>query len=177
MRAFIAIETSAELREKMAELQKQLDIDGVNLVEKENLHLTLHFLGEIDENTKDRVVQAMSKINSKKFEMSCGGVGAFPSNNYIRVIWVGAEAPEIREIYEQLGGELAKIGLKKEEFSPHITLARVKFLKDKSKLTEFLGESSEIEIGDCVVDRVILKKSTLTPKGPVYENVYEKKLL
>jgi len=177
MRVFIAIETSAELREKMAELQKQLAVDGVKLVEKENLHLTMYFLGEIDEHMKERVMQAMNKINCKKFELVCKGVGAFPSNNYIRVIWVAAEAPELREIHEQLGGELSKLGFKKEDFSPHITLARVKFLKDKTKLAEFLEENAETEIGDCIVDRVILKKSTLTPKGPIYENVHEKKLL
>jgi 2'-5' RNA ligase len=177
MRVFIAIETSAELREKMAELQRQLATDGVKLVEKENLHLTLHFLGEIDEHMKERVVQAMNKINCKKFEMSCSGVGAFPSRNYMRVIWVAAEAPELRKIYEQLGGELSKLGFKKEDFSPHITLARVKFLKDKNKLAKFLEENAETEIGNCVVDRVVLKKSTLTPKGPIYETVHEKRLL
>ena len=177
MRAFIAIETSEELREEMVKLQKQLGIEGVKLVEKENLHLTMHFLGEIDENMKEKVMQAMNKINSKKFEMSCKGVGAFPSKNYMRVIWVAAEAPELKQIYEQLGEELAKLGFKKEDFSPHITLARVKFLKDKTRLAEFLEENAETEIGDCAVDRVLLKKSTLTPKGPVYESVYEKKLL
>jgi len=177
MRAFVAIETSAELRDKMAELQKQLAVEGVKLVEKGNLHLTLHFLGEIDEHMKERVIQAMNKVDCKSFELACKGVGAFPSNNYMRVIWVAAEAPELRKIHEQLGGELAKLGFKKEDFSPHITLARVKFLKEKAKLTEFLEKNAETEIGECIVDRVILKKSTLTPKGPIYENVHEKKLL
>ncbi|NYZ78676.1 RNA 2',3'-cyclic phosphodiesterase [Candidatus Micrarchaeota archaeon] len=177
MRTFIAIETSEELREKMAELQKQLAIEGVKPVEKENLHLTLHFLGEIDEVMKDKVIKGMDKLNCKKFEMSCEVVGAFPSKNYIRVIWVGAEAPELKQIYDQLGTEFARLGFKQEQFSPHITLARVKFLKDKEKLTEFLEENEQVELGDCKVDGVFLKKSTLTPKGPIYENVYEKKLL
>jgi len=176
MRAFIAVEIDEELRAKIAELQKQLSIEGVKLVEKENLHLTLFFLGEIDEKMKEKVIQAMDKINCKKFEMSCRGVGAFPSNNYIRVIWVGVEAPELKIIHNQLGEELARLGFKKEELSPHITLARVKFLKDKTRLYEFLRENSELELGDCAVDRVALKKSTLTPKGPIYENAYEKKL-
>jgi 2'-5' RNA ligase len=52
----------------------------------------------------------------------------------------------------------------------------VKFLKDKTRLYEFLRENSELELGDCAVDRVALKKSTLTPRGPIYENAYEKKL-
>jgi 2'-5' RNA ligase len=176
MRVFIAIEVSDELREKMVSLQKQLSIDGVKLVEKENLHLTMHFLGEIDESMKDKVIKAMDKLNCRKFEMSCTGVGAFPSKNYIRVIWVGAEAPELKQIYDQLGTEFARLGFKQEQFSPHITLARVKFLKDKEKLSEFLEENEGIEIGECKVEGVFLKKSTLTPKGPIYENVYEKKL-
>jgi 2'-5' RNA ligase len=177
MRAFVAIEASEEVREKMSELQKQLSLDGVKLVEKENLHLTLFFLGDIDEAMKDKVIKGMDKLNCKKFEMSCKGVGAFPSNSYIRVVWVGAEAPQLKQIYDQLGEELAKLGFKKEDFSPHITLARVKFLRDKTSLSEFLEDNAEVEIGDCVIDKVILKKSTLTPKGPIYESVYEKKLL
>jgi 2'-5' RNA ligase len=177
MRAFIAVEVSDELREMLAELQKQLSLDGVKLVEKENLHLTLHFLGEIDEGMKEKVIKAMDKLNCKKFEMSCEGVGAFPSKNYIRVIWVGVEAPELKQIYEQLGTEFARLGFKQEQFSPHITLARVKFLKDKEKLAEFLEENEQVEVGECKVEGVFLKKSTLTPKGPVYENVFEKKLL
>jgi len=177
MRTFIAVEVDERLKEKMAELQKQLSIDGVKLVEKENLHLTLHFLGEIDDTMKGEVTQAMEKVNCRKFEMSCNRVGAFPSRNYIRVIWVGVDAPELKSIHDQLGGELARLGFKREDFSPHITLARVKFLKDKTKLIEFLETNAETELGDCTVDRILLKKSMLTPKGPVYENVYEKKLI
>jgi len=176
MRAFIAIEVSDELREKMTELQKQLSLDGVKPVEKENLHLTLHFLGEMDETMKEKVIKAMDKLSCKKFEMSCEGVGAFPSKNYIRVIWVGAEAPELKQIYDQLGTEFARLGFKQEQFSPHITLARVKFLKDKEKLSEFLEENKQLELGECKVEGVFLKKSTLTPRGSIYENVYEKKL-
>jgi 2'-5' RNA ligase len=177
MRAFIAVEVDEQLREKMSELQKQLSLDGVKLVEKENLHLTMHFLGEIDEAMKDKVINAMDKLSCRKFEMSCEGVGAFPSNNYIRVIWVGAEAPELKQIYDQLGTEFAQLGFKQEQFSPHITLARVKFLKDKKKLSEFLEENEGLELGECKVEGVFLKKSTLTPKGPIYETVYEEKLL
>jgi 2'-5' RNA ligase len=177
MRAFTAVEVDEQLREKMSELQKQLSLEGVKLVEKENLHLTLHFLGEIDESMKEKVIKAMDKLNCKKFEMSCEGVGAFPSKGYIRVIWVGVEAPELKQIYDQLGTEFDRLGFKQEQFSPHITLARVKFLKDKEKLVEFLEENEQVEIGECKVEGVFLKKSTLTPKGPVYENVYEKKLL
>ncbi|MEM3555395.1 MAG: RNA 2',3'-cyclic phosphodiesterase [Candidatus Micrarchaeia archaeon] len=175
MRAFIAVEVSDELREKIATLQKNLSIEGVKLVEKENLHLTLFFLGEIDERMKERVIQAMNKMNFGKFEVSCRGVGAFPSRNYIRVIWVGVEAPELKKIHSELGKELSQLGFKKEEFSPHITLARVKFLKDKGALNEFLEENSQSEFGECIVDRIILKKSTLTPEGPIYENVHEVK--
>lgn len=177
MRAFIAIEVSEELKDKMSKMQKQLSLEGVKLVERENLHMTLQFLGEIDEKMREKVIQAMEKVSCSKFELSCKGISAFPSRNYIRVIWVGAEAPEAKSIYDQLSCELAKLGFKKEDFSPHITLARVKFLKDKQALAEFLEDNEEAEIGDCIVDRVILKKSTLTPKGPVYENSYEKKLL
>lgn len=177
MRAFIAVETSEELKDKIAELQKKLEMEGVKLVERDNLHLTLHFLGEIDERMKEKVVDAMNKLNFRKFEMRCRGVGAFPSRNRMRVVWVGADAPELKEIHEQLGKELGKLGFKREEFSPHITLARVKFLKNKNRLAEFINANSEVELGSCAVDRVLLKKSTLTPNGPIYENIHEAKLL
>jgi 2'-5' RNA ligase len=177
MRAFIAVEVDEQLREKMSKLQNQLSLDGVKPVEKENLHLTLQFLGEIDESMKEKVAQAMDKLSFKKFEMSCKGVGAFPSRNYMRVVWVGAEAPELKEIYSQLATELVKLGFKQEGFSPHITLARVKFLKEKEKIIQFLEENERLELGKCMVEGVFLKRSTLTPKGSIYENVHEMKLL
>jgi len=177
MRTFIAVEVDEKLREKMAELQKQLALEGVKLVERDNLHLTLHFLGEINEEMKDKVIQAMDKLNYKPIEMVCKGVGAFPSRNSIRVVWVGAEVPELKNIHEQLSEELSKLGFEPEEFSPHITLARVKFPKEKEKLKRFIQEHEQLELGKCTITGVFLKKSMLTPKGPVYGNVHEKSFL
>jgi len=173
MRAFIAIEISEELKGRVEKIKEEIEGEGIKVVEKEKLHLTLHFLGEIDERKKEEVIEAMNKIRIKKFELNCKGVGAFPSLNYMRVVWIGVEADELRELHTRLGGELKKIGLKVEEYSPHITIARVKFIKEKEKLMNFLKNYRDEEFGRCLIRGVILKKSTLTPQGPVYENVHE----
>jgi 2'-5' RNA ligase len=176
MRAFIAVEISDEVKERIEKIKNEIEGEGIRPVEKENMHITLHFLGEIDERKKNEVIEAMDKINVKKFELNCQGAGVFPSMNYMRVIWVGVEAGELRELHKQLGDELKKIGFRVEEYSPHLTIARVKFIKDKEKLASFIKNYNELEFGKCLIDRVILKNSTLTLNGPIYENVHEVKL-
>lgn len=176
MRAFIAVEISDELKDRIEKIKKEVEGEGIKPVEKENMHITLHFLGEIDESRKDEVIEAMDKVKIKKFELNCQGAGAFPSMNYIRVIWIGVGADELRELHKQLGDALKGSGFKIEEYSPHLTIARVKFIKDKEKLATFIKNYSELEFGKCLVDKVILKKSALTPSGPIYENIHEVKL-
>ncbi len=176
MRAFIAVELSEELRGRLAEFAKAFDFAGVKPVETENLHITLFFLGEIDERTQGKVVDAMQKVSVPPFKLKCSGVGVFPNPNFIRVVWAGCENGSLSKIYEQLSPEMRRLRYKIEPFRAHVTVARVKSPEAKEKVQKALGKFEGADFGACEIKSIALKKSTLTPTGPVYETVYEKRL-
>ena len=176
MRAFIAVELSEEVRAKLSEFATALDFEGVKPVEAENLHITLFFLGEIDDRTRGKVIDAMEKVSAKPFTLQVSGAGVFPNPNFIRVAWAGCEATELKEIYSQLSPEMRKLRYKIEQFNPHVTVARVKSPEAKSRVQEVLKKFEKKKFGSCEVAKILLKKSVLTPGGPVYETVYEKPL-
>jgi len=176
MRAFIAVELGEEVRGRLADFAKALDFEGVKLVERENLHITLFFLGEIDDRTTVKVVEALGKVTVPRFTLSCKGVGVFPNPNFIRVAWAGCENENLTKIYEQLAPEMRKLRYKIEPFRGHVTVARVKDPSAKENVNAVLAKFRDFDFGACTVGRVVLKKSTLTPQGPVYEDVFEKML-
>ena len=174
MRAFVAVELNDAVRGKIAALQAGLPA-GIKPVERENLHLTLAFLGEIDEVKAEEVKAALDAISAIPFEAKCLGVGVFPSMNFVRVVWVGIRegAHALSLLHASSSYALAPLGFKKEEFSPHITIGRPKARVD---VRMFVRQHEDDEFGAFLVDRLVLKKSTLTPAGPIYESVHEKRL-
>ena len=112
--------------------------------------------------------------------MEFKGVGTFPNIRNPRVIWVGIEkgASELSEIYGQLEPKLRKIGLipDKKGFSPHLTIARVRSGRNRSELVNILGDLKLYDFGVMRADILRLKKSTLTPTGPIYSTIHEIKL-
>lgn len=170
MRSFIAIDVPLELRQKIAGLQSEIATYDVKLVEPQNMHFTLKFLGEVDESVLTSVTAKLKEdaSNFKPFDAVIKGLGVFPGLNYMRVIWLGCE--DIFNLQQAVEDALSSIS-KKEKPSPHLTIARVRSPKDKDKLIAFVEKNKNIEIGSFVVDEIKLKKSTLTPKGPVYEDV------
>ena len=178
MRAFIAVPVSEEVKAKIEPFRKQLGaISGIKAIEPENLHITLFFLGEIGEERKNEVVSAMERISTPKFQLNFSGAGAFPNPNFIRVLWVGCEDENLAKLYSELATSVSRMGYALEDFRAHLTVARVKDPAGKPGAQEALGKFKDSDFGSCLIDRVALFKSTLTPDGPVYEEVYEKKLV
>lgn len=184
MRTFIAIPLPAEIRHTLLSLQRELGQTGADVkwVEPENIHLTLKFLGELNEKKVPPVCQALEETARAKsaFGARLGPVGAFPATSSPRTIWVGLGKgeEETAEIARALEERIARIGIPKEkrEFTPHITIGRTRSAKNIGKLKEALASCRERfgnEGYEFSVDRVILFKSTLTPKGPIYENIKE----
>lgn len=172
MRCFLAVDADEALKPQLVELQQQLDETAdVKRVEPENLHFTLKFLGEASDDQISYVKNVVSALLEKRqaFEISLRGVGAFPSINYVRVVWVGA--PEMHDLQHSIEQALCPPFEKERDITPHLTLARVRFVKDKAPLAEFLRNNKDIEIGTMAVDKVKLKRSLLSPKGPVYEDI------
>ena len=180
-RGFIAVDIGPF--PKMIEFEnyiKNTDAD-VKLVEPKNIHITLKFLGDTDENLIDKIEEIMKKSveKIKPFEIELKGSGVFPNNNYIRVIWIGINNFEnLKTISYRIDEQLSKLGFEKEkrDFSAHLTLARVKSLKNKDKLLQIIEKYKETDFIKINVDTIRLKKSELTPKGPIYTIVREVKL-
>ena len=173
IRTFIAVDLPERFIKDIEKIEALLDVPGIKLVEPKLVHITLKFLGDIPENNVDAIVSALSQVNCIPFEARIKGVGVFPKPAYIKVIWLGAQGN-----FEALHGEVERVLLpfkfaKDHQFSPHATLARVKQLRDKASVLEKISRLSETDLGTMSVDSITLKKSTLTPEGPIYETLRE----
>lgn len=184
MRAFIAVELPKEIGQKLALLQEELKKQNADVkwVEAKNIHLTLKFLGEIEDEIVDSLYEIMQEVakDKKAFSLRICSMGAFPKTEAPRVIWVGIDRgdKEIKEIAKELEEKIYKIGVAKEkrDFSSHITIARVRSSLNRIKLIEALKvlKSKMCENNlEFTVNKITLLKSTLTPKGPIYEALKE----
>lgn len=180
-RGFIAIDIEA--CPKLTEFENEIKKTGadVKLVETENVHVTLKFLGDTEEVLVDGIEKIMNNAvkETKSFNIQLKGTGVFPNQNYIKVIWVGIEHGDpIGAIAHEIDDKLSKLGFEKEKrgFSPHLTIARVKTSKNKEKLLQIIEKYRDVEFTDIKVDSVKLKKSDLTPKGPIYTTLKEVKI-
>ncbi|MEM2192349.1 MAG: RNA 2',3'-cyclic phosphodiesterase [Candidatus Hadarchaeales archaeon] len=178
VRAFVAVKISDEVRRKLVEVQGALAKAGAEqkLVEPENLHLTLKFLGEVQQEKIRRIVEKVSEAvaGTEPFDIHVAGIGAFPSIGYARVVWAGmAEGGEkVAEVQKKIDSALTSLGFSPErDFHPHITLSRVKFVREKARFVEFLKEMAKADFGVTRVDSVSLEQSTLTSKGPIYSTL------
>jgi RNA 2',3'-cyclic 3'-phosphodiesterase len=180
MRTFIAIELPQEIKDTLGRLQQKLKAAGADVkwVEPANIHLTLKFLGEIDEPAKERISVSLEKICRSRptFNISLSSCGAFPSIDSPRVIWAGIKEgdSQIKQIALDIEDALAQIGLPKEDrdFSSHITLGRTRSSKNRRQLSELLSSLKPLE-GSFPAAKITLYKSSLTPRGPVYEILQE----
>ncbi|UCF12356.1 MAG: RNA 2',3'-cyclic phosphodiesterase [Thermoplasmatales archaeon] len=153
----------------------------VKLVEPQNIHITLKFLGDVQEDNIDEIEQIME--NSVKeidpFTLKLSGTGVFPNQNYIRVVWIGIKDAEIIEtISTSIDERLSQLGFKREKrgFSAHLTIGRVKTAKNKQLLLKAIERYKDFEFSTQEVKSIKLKKSDLTPKGPIYTTLREVKL-
>jgi 2'-5' RNA ligase len=187
MRTFIAIELPQEIKDALGRLQGQLKASGADVkwVAPNNIHLTLKFLGEIDDSQLDgvkRIIEDVAKSQSC-FSIHLSSLGAFPKINFPRVIWVGFSEgdTETKEIAKELEERIAKVGIPKETrpFSSHITIGRVRSALNREKLIQSLqaiANDFDRQSLFCIVTKVTLFKSTLTPQGPIYEILKEANL-
>lgn len=187
MRTFIAIELPQEIKDFFKGIQDQLKSSqaDVKWVEPKNIHLTLKFLGEIDERKIDEVIEVARGLakENKLFYIRLSSVGAFPNANYPRVIWIGIDKgdAQVKQIASLLEEGLSRVGLPKEKrpFSSHITIGRVRSGLNRKNLTDALSNvalnfnQASLEFP---VEKIILFKSTLTPGGPIYEALHSANL-
>lgn len=176
IRSFLAIELPKEIIGKLSEIQDNLkpSVSQVKWVRPESVHLTLKFFGNIEEKTVDEISQVLKKVAAKisAFVIDVKDIGVFPNILRPRVIWVGVESSgrTLDILYKETEVSLKKIGFEPEqrEFRAHLTLGRVKSLKDKRQLTEQIENLKGYEVGSFRVENLFLFKSDLRPTGAIY---------
>jgi 2''-5'' RNA ligase len=176
MRCFIAVEISdAKILDKLYSIASLLNIKGVKPVERENLHITLKFLGEINETVVDILKNALKKVKFMKFNVHVYGLGAFPKVSNPRVVWAGVKEgfQELITLYNFVNEEIKSEGLRFEEegFHPHITLARVKYRENIKEVIKLINDYMNEDFGTFEVDHFNLKQSILTSNGPIYKDI------
>lgn len=169
MRLFIAIDFN-ELKDYFLELQGLLPKNAkLSLIK--TFHLTLKFLGEVQPNDADKVADILKKTKFQSFSVHLGSIGIFPTENYIRVVWVGLTSEEnMLELQKSIDESLKGMFKKEKDFKAHITLARVKHPEDKKAFLEQL-KNIKVESKKVEIKNFRLVRSTLTPKGPVYDDL------
>ena len=183
IRSFVAVECNdGSLHSRFEEAQGRLKATGasIKLVEVENIHITLKFLGDIQDHQVDEVSRVISDITFEPFEFTVEGVGVFPNLKRPKTIWAGISSGvgELANLFNVVNGGLAKLGFEKDRrrFHPHLTIARVRGGQNRDSLVDALLGLEEMEFGKVRVDRIYLKKSVLTPRGPIYSTLAESKL-
>ena len=176
IRSFIAIELSSLIKSKIEEIQNKLksSTSSVRWVRPEGIHLTLKFLGNIEEEKiseiSDVVTQCTSDITS--FPLTVRTLGSFPNEKNPKVIWVAAsdDSGNLSKLQQTLENRLSRVGFKVEKrtFSPHLTLGRLKSPKGKRELINNLADYKQLECGTFKAQEVCLFKSELKPSGAIY---------
>jgi 2'-5' RNA ligase len=180
IRAFIAIDLTPEIIQRLeqvsAQLRKRLEGVPVRWALVDNIHLTLKFLGDVSLANVDMLKKMLqTEVDGHHaFEISVGGLGAFPTTHRPRVVWVGVEAPaELNAIQSGVESAMARLGYAREErpFSPHLTLGRVS-RNAVGRDERLIGDAIEAIklgfLGVARVNEVHLYKSDLQPNGAVY---------
>jgi 2'-5' RNA ligase len=180
IRSFVSIdlEDARILSEVGSVASTLLSLDGdLKPVERENIHVTLKFLGNVDSVRIEEVKVALSKVKFSRFQMEIKGAGAFPSFSRMSVIWVGiAEGwTQVQQVYEQTETLFSGLGFSREtrSFSPHITIARVKTGRRRDEIASLLRRLEEKSFGTFTADKVRLKQSVLSGSGPRYSTLLE----
>jgi len=183
-RLFIATPISSEVEKELARIISTLKNAGgpVKWVEPSNIHLTLKFLGDTNEKLIPQIKEIIDNVAAthKKVPTTLNSLGAFPTLNRPRVYWVDLKDrdADLEKMASALDNAVHGLGFEKESrpFRSHLTLGRVKFPENLQKLNEAVRNIKVIPLPQ-VFGRIILFKSTLTPRGSIYDKLHESKLM
>jgi len=173
IRLFVALELPAKMRERLAALQG--GVPGARWTTDEQMHLTLRFIGEVDENVAHDIDDALAGVRAPAFELELAGVGEFGGKKP-RALWAGVRAKDaLLHLQKKIETALQRIGLPPEErkFSAHVTLARMR-TAPREKVVQFLTHHALFASAPFGVKEFVLFSSHLGSGGSVYhkERVY-----
>lgn len=167
------------MRENLTKVEEELRQTGadIKLVEMENLHFTVKFLGEIPEIKVEEIDRRIRALALPRMEVDVRGLGAFPDLRRPRIVWAGVapqDLPSVSGSGQKVIDALEGIGESDDRgFHPHITVARVRSPRNLEALASAIRERSTKEFGRSTISALKLKSSDLTPSGPIYRDVRE----
>jgi 2'-5' RNA ligase len=185
LRTFIALDLGPAIRERLVSLQENFEsqASGVKWVEPENLHVTLLFLGEVDNREIPAVCRAVDEVAQTlpPFVLSVEGVGCFPNPRRPRVLWVGigAGAELVTALHDLLEPPLLDLGCYRREqrkYTPHVTLGRIKSEAAPVGFAQALAKHETWKAGQTPIPDVRVMSSELSPRGPEYTVLSRAKL-
>ncbi|MBD3253031.1 RNA 2',3'-cyclic phosphodiesterase [Candidatus Pacearchaeota archaeon] len=174
-RCFVALDLPREVINEMRRVQeliKKQNFFTGKFTEPENLHLTVKFLGEIDNEKINQVRRMLKEIKLSSFDSELAEVGVF-SKSFVKIIWISLKGAE--ELQKEIDDKLKDLFEPEKRFMSHITIARVKRVKKKKELLDYIDGMSVKKI-KFLVEKFFLKESELFPEGPVYKDIKEYEL-
>ena len=182
MRCFLAVDIPEHIKKNLLQVVHNIkkDLTGVKWVEPYNLHITIKFLGEIEDKKVPGLLEVLEGrlSHSGTFTLKLKNFGFFPDIRRPRVFWVGVEDKEenLKKLWKEIENIIPKFGVSRDNrsFTPHLTLARIK--KPIKIKKSSLDELKEFESSPFNVDTLVFYKSVLTSKGPIYTKIKEIKL-
>lgn len=180
--AAIKIHPDEKLIKYYDQLRNALKYDKIKWVDENNLHLTLKFFGETEEEKIDEIIDLIDDAvyDTTSFEISLKNTGIFGSSYKPRVIWFGFENYDpVTDLFKRLKENLETTGYHydRQNFVPHLTVGRVKFIKDIKHFQQVIGNFKNVDLQKEKISKLILFESILSRKGPTYEVIEEFELL
>jgi RNA 2',3'-cyclic 3'-phosphodiesterase len=177
MRCFVAVALPSPVKKLLVQVQDALRRADAHVtwVGEENLHLSLKFLGDLDEDAVDRLKGALSieALQWPGMALTYQGIGTFPERGLPRVVWAGCtgDLPRLAALAGAVERCASLVGVARERhpFAAHLTLGRVKSDRNVKRLMSAIENQREVPLGSDQVREFVLYKSTLTDKAPVYE--------
>ena len=183
IRCFIAIEIPKKIQNIIMEIQRTLQakIPGATWTKSGNHHLTLKFLGNVEQDQITRINDVLSRIAEKsgQFNIEIGGLGVFPDWKRPRVLWLGLTKgkPKVTALSESINKDLENLHYPIDNrFHPHLTLARFKKQVNIQNGSELFNKFETLTNSGFMIDEFALVKSELHPKGAIYTPINTFKL-
>ena len=174
-RTFIAVKIQPEttLLNAYNNIKTQFPNDKIKWVEPDNLHITLKFIGVTSNQQIGMISNTLNEISASfnGFEIAVKKFGIFGKTSWPRVLWLGIEdGGKMESLASNINDHLFNYQIPKEEkkFSPHLTIARIKYFKSASRLADLIRDYSETEFQKSQVREIIFYESILQPSGPIY---------
>lgn len=170
MRLFLAIDLPKEIKDYLFELEKKVKEAKITWVSKKNLHLTIKFLGEVNQKDLPKLKEQI-KIIHPKLRVKLSEIGFFPDSKDPRVIWLAIEPEEeVIHLQQKIDAQLLTLFPGEQKFQAHLTLGRIKSIRRKEDFFNSIL-SIHLEQKSFEISSFQLMKSELTKLGPIYETL------